>query len=121
MHRLLHGGWRADPGIVWAAAHGLDPDSVPARREPDLFDLGPSPAELDEPIGADGSPAPGVGRPASLGGVARPAGRDGPTLALEVAASQRTAVDALAVDHPQALATARAESAAEVLCVELGA
>ena len=49
VHRLLHGGWRADPSIAWARSHGLDPESVPALREPDLFDLGPEPTELGLP------------------------------------------------------------------------
>ena len=30
VHRLLFGGWLADPGRVWAAAHGLALEGVPA-------------------------------------------------------------------------------------------
>ena len=119
VHRLLHGGWRAGPGEVWAAAHGLDPAAVPSLRAPDLFDLGPSPTELDEPIGPDGHLRPEWPAGAWAASPARQA--RWATLALEAAASQRAAVEALAADHPPAPATARAESVAEVLCVELGA
>ena len=117
VHRLLCGGWRADPGLVWALARGLDPDDVPAVRQPDLFDLGPSPAELDDPIRADGHLRPEW----RAGEWASSAGRLGrwADLALDVAVRQRAAIDVLAVAHPQALATARAESAAELLSAEL--
>ena len=117
VHRLLYGGWRADPGLVWALARGLDPDDVPAVRQPDLFDLGPSPAELDDPIRADGHLRPEW----RAGEWAASAGRLGrwADLALDVAVRQRAAIDVLAVAHPQALATARAESAAELLGAEL--
>ena len=38
-HRLLFGGFRADPGFAWARLRGLDTSSVPAAGPPDLFDL----------------------------------------------------------------------------------
>src|SRR6185437_8048208 len=37
VHRLLFGGWAADPGRVWAATHGLAPDTIPTGAPPDLF------------------------------------------------------------------------------------
>ena len=37
-HRLLLGGMRADPGLAWAAAHGLDPAGLPAAHRGDLLD-----------------------------------------------------------------------------------
>ena len=37
VHRLLHGGWAAEPGLVWAAAHGIPVGSVPAPPSQDLF------------------------------------------------------------------------------------
>jgi DNA polymerase-1 len=119
VHRLVHGGWRSDPAGVWARSHGLDPDTVPVLRPPDLFDPGPAPADLDEPIGRDGHL-----RPEWTAGewAATPVRRARwAALALDVAARQRDAVDSLGTIRPQALATARAESTAEVLCVELGA
>jgi DNA polymerase family A len=118
VHRLLHGGWRADPGVVWARANGLDPETAPAARQPDLFDPGPSPAELAEPVGPDGHLRPEWPAGEWSASAAR-ATRWG-ALALDVAATQRRALDELAATHPQAVATAHVESAAEVLCVELG-
>ena len=53
VHRLVHGGWRADPAVVWARSHGLDPETIPELRPPDLFDLGPAPDDLDEPVAGD--------------------------------------------------------------------
>src|SRR3954470_5436760 len=32
VHRLLFGGWRADPGWAWAHLHGLSLDAVPAIK-----------------------------------------------------------------------------------------
>ena len=37
VHRLLSGGWRAEPARPWAAAHGLAIDGLPAVGPPDLF------------------------------------------------------------------------------------
>ena len=119
VHRLVHGGWRADPAVVWARSHGLDPDTIPrgapARPvRPRAGRRGPRRARR---------PTDGHLRPEWPGGewAATPERRARwAALALDVAARQRDAVDALAAIRPQALATARAESAAEVLCVELG-
>ncbi len=48
-HRLIHGGWRASPGHVWAASSGLPLDKVPLPARPrlagfeaDLFDAAAS-------------------------------------------------------------------------------
>jgi DNA polymerase I len=37
VHRLLEGGWRAGPALTWAAAHGLDTESLPTVAPVDLF------------------------------------------------------------------------------------
>ena len=119
MHRLLHGGWRAEPGVVWARSHGLDPDTVPAPREPDLFDLGPAPTSSTSPstppgtCGRSGWPASGRRR--------RGAGRAGPHWRSTSPPANATRSTRWLPLRAQALATARAESTAEVLCVELGA
>jgi len=72
VHRLLFGGWRADPGFAWAHLRGLPLDGVPAPGSDaaagmaDLFDAAreeefpparteaPEPAAGAGPIGADG-------------------------------------------------------------------
>ena len=118
VHRLLHGGWRADPALVWALAHELDPDTVPRAQPPDLFDQGPTPAELAEPIGPDGHLRPQW--PAGEWSSSADRAATWAQLALQVASAQQAQLAALAADHRQVTATARAESAAEVLCVELG-
>jgi DNA polymerase-1 len=51
VHRMLHGGFRADPGYVWASLRGLPLDTVPADEPPDLFNLA---EESDDPLGPDG-------------------------------------------------------------------
>ena len=37
VHRLLFGGWRADPDLVWAALHDLPVRDVPAMGQLDLL------------------------------------------------------------------------------------
>ena len=103
---------------------GAGPRSRSRRRcrrpqPPDLFDQGPTPAELAEPIGPDGHLRPEwpAGEWSSSADARRDVGR---RWRCEVATAQQAQLSTLAADHPQALATARAESAAEVLCVELG-
>ncbi len=118
VHRLLHGGWRAEPALVWALAHGLDPEALPTAQPPDLFEQGPTPAELAEPIGPDGHLRPEW--PAGEWCASADHAATWGELALRVATAQQAELATLRADHPQVLATARSESAAEVLCVELG-
>ncbi|MFZ0754293.1 MAG: hypothetical protein WAN00_11050, partial [Trebonia sp.] len=69
VHRLLFGGWRADPGFAWAHLRGLPLDGVPAPGPAaaagmaDLFDAAreeespPAKKETADdtgPVGADG-------------------------------------------------------------------
>ena len=115
VQRLLAGGWRADPGLVWAALHDLAVDGVPTEAPLDLFsedDEGPD----DGPLRPDGYLRPswaGGGWAASTERLTTWAG-----LAVEVAALQRERLGRLG---ERALATARAESATELLCAELAA
>ena len=39
VHRLMSGGWRADPAYAWARLHGVPADQIPAPSsgQPDLF------------------------------------------------------------------------------------
>jgi DNA polymerase I len=123
-HRLLFGGWRADPGRAWACARGLAADSLPADGPLDLFGL-----DLSAP---DGPGADGGGDPVApdghlrqewvRGGWADSPGRMArwAALALELAGQQKAALAALP-GRPAALATAHCESAAELLCADLSA
>ena len=92
VHRLLFGGWRADPAYAWECLHGQRPDQVPvAAGTPDLFSA------------ADDAPdAPALGAAA----------------ALEAAGLQ---LASLTEQGGGRISTARCESTAELLCAELSA
>jgi DNA polymerase-1 len=115
VHRLLFGGWRADPGLAWARLQpGLAP---PASGPPDLFQPGDG-GDPDEPVGPSGHLRPewiGGGWRASPDRVARWA-----ELARSVAVRQHEAL-AQRAGAPMALPTAHSESTAELLCAELSA
>ena len=130
VHRLLFGGWRADPGFAWAHVRGLPLDGVPAPGPAapvgmaDLFDaareeeLTPTRTETAAdagPIGADGylrldwTRGGWADSPERLLAWARFAG--------QAAELQRAALEAGAGE----VATVRAESTVELLCAELSA
>jgi DNA polymerase I len=130
VHRLLFGGWRADPGFAWAHLRGLPLDGVPAPGPAaavgmaDLFDAAleeESPPARKEtandagPVGADGYLRLGWTR----GGWAESPERllAWARLARQSAELQRAALEAGA----DGVATVRAESAVELLCAELSA
>ncbi|HEY0938192.1 MAG TPA: DNA polymerase [Trebonia sp.] len=93
VHRLIYGGWRADPGYVWACLHGLPPEEVPAHPpEPDLFS-----------VAAEQPDAPPLG-----------AGE-----ALQAARLQLARLEEQG--GGTRVSTARSESTAELLCAELAA
>ena len=116
VHRLLHGGWRAGPARSWAGAHGLDTDDVPTVAPVDLFSAADDDGDPDQPIRPDGHLDPSWvddgwhDDPERLATWA--------TLALEVSRRQSDQLAALR-DRPAAPATARSESAAALLAVEL--
>ncbi len=94
VHRLLFGGWRADPEYTWARLHGVPEDQIPgvASGEPDLFSV-----------------AAGDGAVKALG-------------AAEARAAAELQQDALAESGGGiAVTTARSESTIELLCAELAA
>ena len=114
-HRMLFGHWRADPGWVWAHLRTLPLDAIP---EPDLFGLTDGDGDPDDPVGSSG-----YLRPAWVsGGWADSGDRIAAWAALARTAGsmQLTALGEL-TDRPTALATARSESTAELLCAELSA
>ena len=121
VHRLLFGGWRADPARVWACLSDLALDAIPTMAPPDLFSsVGGDDAAGDdrpeEPVRGDGYLRPDWvdgGWSTTVERLARWA-----ELACTVTTRQQARVDAVA-DRPRAAATARAESTAELLCAEL--
>jgi DNA polymerase I len=117
VHRLLDGGWRADPPRVWARLRDLDLETIPQDGPPDLFShASHDDGDPEEPIRPDGHIRPTWatgGWDQSIERVARWA-----QLAATVAVLQQQALAALP-GRPRALATARSESAAELLCAEL--
>ncbi len=118
-HRLLFGGWRADPGWAWARLRGLATDAMPAAGPLDLFDLfGMGEGDASDPVAPDGHLRPewvSDGWSDSPERMARWA-----AMALSVAGQQQAALAALD-GRPMALSTARCESTAELLCAELSA
>ena len=117
VHRLLFGGWRADPGLVWAAAHGLPLHEIPSAGPVDLFDsldnMGGDPVQPVRPDGylrADWATGAWGDNVENL--------RSWAALGVDVAARQ-SALLAGITDRPAATATARAESGAELLCAEM--
>jgi DNA polymerase I len=115
-HRLLFGGWRADPGWAWARLRGLAADTMPSAGPLDLF--GVEEGDEDDPVAPGGhlrSEWVRDGWSQSPDRVARWA-----ELALAVAGLQQQQLAAL-TQRPMALATARCESTAELLCAELAA
>jgi len=115
VHRLLHGGWRSGPARVWAAANELDAAGIPTIAPVDLFHL-ESPDAGEGVVRADGHLDPGWvegGWHADLECLSEWA-----ELALQVQRAQDAALAELD-RRPAAPATARAESAASLLCAEL--
>jgi DNA polymerase I len=118
-HRMLFGGWRADPGWAWAWTRGLDTGTMPDGGPLDLFGMtGPDDGDDADPVAPDGHLRPewvSGGWSDGADRLARWA-----ELARTLAESQQAALAGLA-GRPMALPTARSESAAELLCAELSA
>jgi len=121
VHRLLHGGWRADPALVWATTHDLALDTLPdpARTTgPDLFSqLTAETAEGQAPPSlSDGHLDPSWvaerwhESPRNLAMWA--------TSALRVEGAQQRDL-ARSQEPERYAATARAESATALLCAEM--
>ena len=118
VHRLLFGGWRADPARVWAQLHHLALETVPTMAPPDLFSYAEDDGDGEGPVRPDGYLRPEW----ADGGWARTTGRAlrWAELAAQAAALQQASL-AERGDRPRAGALARSESAAELLCAELSA
>lgn len=116
-HRLLAGGWAADPGLAWAHVTGLDPSTRPRSAAGDLFDFAAEPGadgDPESPYRPDGHLRADAFLPSWASTPDRLVAAAGALSRL--AARQAEALEALA---PRAVATAHAESAASLLCVEL--
>ncbi len=119
VHRLIHGGWRAGPGRTWAAAHGLDTAAIPKVAPVDLFSAAEdalggdpdAPVRPDDHLDAAWAAGGWAEHPARLATWA--------ALGLEMYRLQTEQLRELP-DHPAAPPTARSESAAALLAVELG-
>jgi DNA polymerase family A len=114
VHRLLAGGWRAEPQVAWAHVQGFAEQGLPRPPTGDLFDPEPEPGDPAEPTLPSGYLRPdaftewAVGCPARVGRLAG--------VALETAAGQ---VGLLSKVSERAGRLAWSESAAAVLCAEL--
>jgi DNA polymerase-1 len=116
VHRLLYGGWRTNPAMIWAACQGLDTSGIPETAPVDLFTVVDEFDTPDEAVRHDRYLRPDWVEGAwgtNLDRLSRWAG-----LASEVQSWQVSRLAELA-DHPRATATARSESAAELLGTEL--
>ncbi len=119
VHRLLFGGWRADPARVVAGLHGLASSSIPAMGQMNLLDIaGDDGADADDPVRPDGHLRPEW----VAGGWAADVTRLGRWASAAFATFEQQR-DRLARSDTaaRAAATARSESAVELLCAELEA
>jgi DNA polymerase-1 len=117
VQRILFGGWRADPARVWAQLRGLALETIPTTGPLDLFSqVEQDDADPDDPIRPDGH----LSADWASGGWSRTPERLArwAELASRVAELQRASLAELS-DPPRTLATARSESAAELLCAEM--
>jgi DNA polymerase-1 len=118
VHRMLVGGWRADPGRVWAHLHGLTSSTMPTLASADLFAAAEAERDPEQPVREDGHLDPEW----AAGAWAETPTRAGRWAALALVAAGLQQGLLTAAPHPRrAAATARSESAAELLCVELAA
>jgi DNA polymerase-1 len=116
VHRLIAGGWWADPARAWAQAHDLDPAGLPQSGPVDLFSMAEHDAtDPEQAVRDDGYLDPDW--PAGAWAATPERLARWAALALEVAGRQHEQVSS----DPIALRTARSESTAELLCAELSA
>ena len=116
VQRLIFGGWQTNAASIWAATRDLDPERIPKDSPVDLFTALEPDDDPENPIRLDGylrpdwvdgqwsTTPPRIGRWTEL--------------AASVYNAQIVQLDDLQ-GRPRALATARSESAAELLAAEL--
>ncbi len=117
VHRLLFGGWRAEPARVWALLNAISPATIPAMGQMGLLDvIGDEGADPENPIRPDGHL-----RPEWIdGGWATTPERmvTWAQIQLQACDLQRSQIASIPGING-ADQTARSESAAELLCREL--
>ena len=116
VHRLLFGGWRVDPARAWSALHGLANESIPSVGQFDFLATEPDDGDDENPVRSDGHL-----RPEWVAGAwARSPARLARWAATAVQACllQQQRLGVLPVGGSPS-ATARSESATELLCAEL--
>jgi DNA polymerase I len=117
VHRLLFGGWRAEPARIWAVLHSIPVGTIPTMGQMGLLDVvGDEGADPENPVRPDGHL-----RPEWTDGVWDSSPERQATWAqiqLEACVLQRAHIASLPGIHG-AEGTARSESAAELLCREL--
>jgi DNA polymerase I len=117
VHRLLFGGWRAEPARIWAALQGIPISSIPAMGQMGLLDAaGDEGADTEDPLRPDGHLRPEWTDGGWVATPERMAAWAG--IQLRACALQRAHI-ALLPGVNGAEGTARSESAAELLCREL--
>lgn len=76
VHRLLFGGWHAEPGLAWAGVRGLPADRVPAHDPGALFDA-MSPGTASSGALSSGALSSGTASSGTVPGADDPVGPDG--------------------------------------------
>ena len=119
VHRLMFGAWRADPARIVAALSDLPFETIPAMGQLNLLDGGGDDgSDFEDPVRPDGHLRPewvSGGWSSDVTRLARWA-----STAMVTLGKQRRRL--AASEHPvRHEATARSESAAELLCAELEA
>jgi DNA polymerase I len=116
VHRLLFGGWRVDPARSWAALQNLSMESIPTVGQFDFLATHPDDGDDENSVRPDGHLRPEW----VAGACSRSPERLARWAATALAACglQQERLAELSVGG-NPLATARSESAAELLCAEL--
>jgi DNA polymerase-1 len=117
VHRLVMGGWKADPARVWATAHGLDEHDIPTLETVDLFTVDRHEHDdLERAIDSSGHLRPEWTASSWTWSTSRLA--EWAHVALTAARLQEALLAGEGA-APRLLATARCESTAELLCADL--
>ena len=117
VHRLLFGGWRAEPAVVWAALHDIADVPLPSMGQLGLLDaVGDEGVDPENPTRPDGHLRPEWASGAWAMTATRR--RRWAALAMEAYALQQARIATLP-HRNGAHSVARSESVTELLCAEL--